>query len=96
MLGRTLRLNTIKMADSQAAFQEQMAQLQQSRSTEAAPVGEARSVESVEEPVAAAVDPQKAAEEEEVSRITQSLMAGEYEDATIQVSSPLLYQMILQ
>ena len=85
-LVRSLAATVQSMADSQAAFQEQMQVVLQSRDKEAAPVSE---VEEPEEPVAtaaAAVDPQQAAEEEEVSRITQSLMAGEYEDATIQVS----------
>ncbi|KAK5131332.1 hypothetical protein LTR08_000998 [Meristemomyces frigidus] len=80
---RSLSTTIQNMADSQAAFQEQISQMQQSRSNHFASSSETKSSETVEEPVAV-VDPQQAAEEEEVSRITQSLMAGEYEDATIQ------------
>ena len=87
-LVRSLATTVQNMADSQAAFQEQMQVMLQSREMEVAPSSE---VEEAEEPVtaAAAVDPQQAAEEEEVKRITQSLVAGEYEDATIQVSQAL-------
>ncbi|KAK5122762.1 hypothetical protein LTR85_003677 [Meristemomyces frigidus] len=82
-LVRSLSTTIQNMADSQAAFQEQITEMQQSRSKDAAPTSETRSTESAAQSVAA-VDPQKAAEEEEVSMITEALMAGDYEGATIQ------------
>ncbi|KAK4550819.1 hypothetical protein LTR36_000399 [Oleoguttula mirabilis] len=82
-LVRSLSTTIQNMVDSQTAFQEQIVEMQQSRGKEAAPASETTSTASAAESVAV-VDPQKAAEEEEVSRITQSLNSGDYEGATIQ------------
>ncbi|EMC96266.1 hypothetical protein BAUCODRAFT_33615 [Baudoinia panamericana UAMH 10762] len=70
---------TIKsMADSQAAFQEQILRMQQARQEEEVKA-EAKPTASTEKEV----DPQKAAEEEEVQRITKLLVDNEFEQATI-------------
>lgn len=84
-LVRSLSTTIQSMADSQAAFQEQIVEMQQSRSKEAALASETRGTVVSAEP--AGPEPQRTAEEEEVKRITAVLMAGDYEAATIQVGS---------
>jgi len=51
-----------------------------------APIESALAQEPVEEEEVEAVDPEKKAEDDEISRITTMLMAGDYENATISVS----------
>ena len=76
------------MAESQAAFQEQIIKMQQARKSESSgSEGRAESAtQSATASSAAPVDPQKLAEEREVNEITELLKHGDYESATIQVS----------
>ncbi|KAI7133754.1 hypothetical protein KC352_g30841 [Hortaea werneckii] len=78
---RSLTQTVQGMAESQKSFQEEMKKMQQGLAQEApapAAAGGRALAPAVDE-----MDPQKIAEEQEVSRITQMLMDGSYEEATI-------------
>ncbi|KAI7557750.1 hypothetical protein KC317_g11433, partial [Hortaea werneckii] len=78
---RSLTQTVQGMAESQKSFQEEMKKMQQGRAQEApAPAAAAGRAAA---PAVDEMDPQKIAEEQEVSRITQMLMDGSYEEATI-------------
>jgi len=86
---RSLSQTIGNMADSQQAFQEQMLQMQQqSKEKDTTPLSDVESVHAATEPA----DPQMTVEEEEVQGITQMLMGGDYEAATIQVRIRLQIQ----
>merc|ERR1712070_700377 len=78
---RSLTQTVQGMAESQKTFQEVMKKMQQGRAQEA-PASTAAGGRAPA-PAVDEMDPQKVAEEQEVSRITQMLMDGSYEEATI-------------
>ncbi|KAI7360411.1 hypothetical protein KC354_g8893 [Hortaea werneckii] len=78
---RSLTQTVQGMAESQKTFQEEMKKMQQGRAQEApAPTAAGGRAPA---PAVDETDPQKVAEEQEVSGITQMLMDGSYEEATI-------------
>ena len=73
------------MSESQTAFQEQILKMQRPSSKAGAREASSKDDEGSTGPVPP-VDPQKEAEEQEVKKITQLLVDGEYDTATIAVS----------
>lgn len=82
-----------QMANSQAAFQEQILKMQQTRNAEkSARTPDQQSQSATSNLTVGGSEPPKSAEEKEVDAITKMLMDGEYEQATIQVCPHLQHQ----
>ena len=78
-----------KLSQSQAAFEERSLKFMQENVTSGATTAPVEAVEEpAAEPPAEPVDPQREAEEAEVAKITQLLVDGKYDDATIEVIHP--------
>ena len=73
-----------KMSESQAAFQDQILKMQQS-SGQSGGASQPQSTREVES-APSVPEPPKSVEDMEVEKITQYLMAGQYDQATISVS----------
>ncbi|KAI7522768.1 hypothetical protein KC316_g19141, partial [Hortaea werneckii] len=80
---RSLTQTVQGMAESQKTFHDEMKKMQQGRAQEGPTSAAAAGGRAAAAPAVDEMDPQKVAEEQEVSRITQMLMDGSYEEATI-------------
>ena len=83
---RDLSAAVTKLSQSQAAFQEKSLRL-----LEEGPANNTAAQDSTKGSASSTVEPQAEVEDPEVAKITQMLVNGKYDDATIQVNPNKLH-----